>query len=106
MKQFPLEKLFEEGKKKSYFGHFMRILKIYSGIQTEDQGIIQAIRSKSELWTKISKHLIVPFENIYEKKLGTYEQVPEPVYQEFKVDKNLKIKTNPMKNSTIEQINK
>ena len=59
----------------------MRILKIYSGIQTEDQAIIQAIKSKSELWNKISKHLIIPFENIYEKKLSTYEQVPEPVYQ-------------------------
>ncbi len=50
--------------------------------------------------------MIIPYENIYEKKLGTYEHVPEPVFQEFKVDKNLKIKPNPMKNSTIEQINK
>jgi hypothetical protein len=76
MRQFPIEKLFEEGKKKSYFGHFMRILKIYSGIQTEDQAIVQAIRAKSDLWGKISKHLIMPYENIYEKKLGTYESVP------------------------------
>ena len=81
MRQFPLDRLFEDGKKKAYFGHFMRILKIYSGIQTEDQAIIQAIRSKSELWNKISKHLIMPFESIYEKKLGTYEQVPEAIFQ-------------------------
>lgn len=50
----------------------MRILKIYSGIQTEDQAIVQAIRAKSDLWGKISKYLIMPYENIYEKKLGTY----------------------------------
>lgn len=59
----------------------MRILKIYSGINTQDQEIVKAIRSKSDLWSKISKHLIIPYENIYEKKLGTYEQVPEPIYQ-------------------------
>lgn len=54
----------------------MRILKIYSGINTLDQEIVQAIRAKSELWTKISKYLIVPYENVYEKKLGTYENIP------------------------------
>jgi hypothetical protein len=107
LRLFPIDRLFEEGRKKLYFGHFMRILKIYSGIQTEDQAIVQAIRGKSELWGKISKHLITPYESIYEKKLGTYEMVAEPVYQEFSVVNNSKIRGSHLKNSTIcDQVNK
>jgi hypothetical protein len=67
----------------------MRILKIYSGIQTLDEDIVAAIKAKTEMWNKITKVLIVPYENIYEKKLGTYENVTEPIHQEFKVGKNL-----------------
>lgn len=67
----------------------MRILKIYSGIQTLDEDIVAAIKAKTEMWNKITKVLIVPYENIYEKKLGTYENVTEPIQQEFKVGKNL-----------------
>lgn len=33
---FPDEDMLEKAKKKQYFGHFMRILKIYSGIETKD----------------------------------------------------------------------
>ena len=72
------EKMFSEGKKKPYFGHFMRILKIYSGIQTSEADIVEIIKTKSDLWNKIVKYLITPYENINEKKLGTYENVPEP----------------------------
>jgi hypothetical protein len=32
--QYEDSKVFETLKRKTYFGHFMRILKIYSGIQT------------------------------------------------------------------------
>ena len=39
----------------------MRILKIYSGIETKDEDIVNAIRSKSELWNKVSKSLIIPY---------------------------------------------
>lgn len=46
-KMFSTEQLFKEGKKKAYFGHFMRILKIYSGIQTLDEEIVNAIKAKT-----------------------------------------------------------
>ena len=36
MSMYDEGKLFEMMRKKMYFGHFMRILKIYSGIQTTE----------------------------------------------------------------------
>jgi len=36
LKQFREENFLEQAKSKAYFGHFMRILKIYSGIQPTD----------------------------------------------------------------------
>lgn len=76
---FTEEKDQNEGKKKGYFGHFMRILKIYSGIQTTDEEIVSAIKSKGEIWNKISKNLIKPYETICYKDLGSYQDIPEPV---------------------------
>lgn len=62
MRMFPDEAtILQQAKKKHFFGHFMRILKIYSGIETKDEEIVAAIRSKSELWNKISKNLILPY---------------------------------------------
>jgi len=43
-----------QAKSKSYFGHFMRILKIYSGIKPTDERIIAAIKLKTNVWNKIS----------------------------------------------------
>lgn len=47
MKMFSTEQMFKKALKKPYFGHFMRILKIYSGIQTLDEDIINAIKAKT-----------------------------------------------------------
>lgn len=54
LKNFREQKFLDEAKSKSYFGHFMRILKIYSGIQPTDEKIITAIKSKTNIWNKIS----------------------------------------------------
>lgn len=64
MGQYEEGKLFESLKKKTCFGHFMRILKIYSGIQTTDESIINAIKAKTEVWNRISTNLIKPYEAI------------------------------------------
>ena len=58
------ENMFTEGRKKPYFGHFMRILKIYSGIQTVEESIVGVIKTKSELWNKVVKNLITPYEAV------------------------------------------
>lgn len=84
-RMFSIDKIFQEGRKKPYFGHFIRILKIYSGIQTTQESIVEVIKTKSELWNKIIKHLINPYEALNEKKLGSYDNVPTPQLQEFKV---------------------
>ncbi len=70
-------KVFEVLRRKMYFGHFMRILKIYSGIQTTEEGIINAIKAKTDVWNKVSSCLIKPYETICFKELGTYENIPE-----------------------------
>lgn len=55
----------------------MRILKIYSGIQTTEESIITAIKAKTEAWNKTASCLIKPYETICFKELGTYENIPE-----------------------------
>ena len=47
IKMFSSDQMFQQAKKKPYFGHFMRILKIYSGIQTLDEEIVNAIKAKT-----------------------------------------------------------
>jgi hypothetical protein len=54
LRLFPEQNLLAQLKKKAYFGHFMRILKIYSGIQPTDENIIAAIKAKTIVWNKIS----------------------------------------------------
>ena len=63
-KMLGAENMFNEGRKKPYFGHFMRILKIYSGIQTVEESIVGVIKTKSELWNKVVKNLITPYEAV------------------------------------------
>jgi hypothetical protein len=75
LSQYEEGKIFEGLKKKKCFGHFMRILKIYSGIQTTEEAIINAIKSKTEVWNKISTHLIKPYEAISFKELGSYDGI-------------------------------
>ena len=48
-------------RRKSYFGHLMKIMKIYSGIQTTDEEIVNAIKSRSEIWNKISRLVLKPY---------------------------------------------
>lgn len=85
----------------------MRILKIYSGIQPTDERIIAAIKAKTHTWNKISEILIKPYEAICFKELGSYENVPNPVYQEFTVKKENNILTPVGHNNlTISEIEK
>ncbi len=55
----------------------MKIMKIYSGIQTTDDDIINSIKSKSDIWNKISRLILKPYEAIAMKELSTYENIPE-----------------------------
>ena len=61
LRMFPEDNFLNMAKKKPYFGHFMRILKIYSGIQPTDEAIIAAIKAKTNIWNKISELLIKPY---------------------------------------------
>jgi hypothetical protein len=40
----------------------MKIIKIYSSISTNNQLIREAITSKSDVWNKITKKIIKPYE--------------------------------------------
>ena len=63
---------FEVLKSKPYFGHLMRIIKIYSNIQTTNEHIIHAIRENSDLWARVAKEIIKPYEDVSSKELGSY----------------------------------
>lgn len=63
-------------RRKPYFGHLMKIMKIYSGIQTTDEEIVNAIKSRSEIWNKISRFILKPYETTNFKELGKYENIP------------------------------
>jgi hypothetical protein len=63
-------------RRRGYFGHLMKIMKIYSGIQTTDDDIINSIKSKSDIWNKISRLILKPYEAIANKELSTYENIP------------------------------
>lgn len=60
-KNLDKDKALSEMRNHGYFGTFMHILKIYSAIQTFDEDISNAIKSKSEIWSKTSKLLIKPY---------------------------------------------
>lgn len=77
---------FQQLKGKGFFGHLMRIIKIYSSIQTTDEQIIRVIRENSDLWAKVTKEVIKLHEEISFKALGTYD-LPNynPQTIEFKV---------------------
>lgn len=75
---------FEVLKSKPFFGHLMRIIKIYSNIQTTNDNIIHSIRDNSELWGRVAKEIIKPYEEICSKDLGSYN-IPFAPALEFKV---------------------
>ena len=76
--QYSAEECFKKLKKKGFFGIFIKIIKIYSTIQTTDNEIRNAISEKKETWNKIHKYLIKPYENIVKEELGTLNNVPIP----------------------------
>lgn len=63
----------------------MKIMKIYSGIQTTDDDIINSIKSKSDIWNKISRLILKPYEATSMKELSTYENIAEMSPNEFSV---------------------
>ncbi len=60
-------------------------MKIYSGIQTTDDDIINAIKNKSEIWNKVSRLILKPYEAISNKELSSYENIPETDENEYTV---------------------
>jgi|LakMenEpi03Aug12_release.lakeMendotaPanAssembly.Ray.scaffolds.fasta_scaffold3018767_2 hypothetical protein len=72
-------------RRKPFFGHLMKIMKIYSGIQTTDDDIINSIKNKSDIWNKISRLILKPYEAISMKELSTYDNIPETNPNEFTV---------------------
>ena len=104
LRLFKEDGFLEQAKAKPYFGHFMRILKIYSGIQPTDERIIAAIKAKTHTWNKISELLIKPYEAICFKELGSYENVPAAVYQEFTVKKESNMAPVAQNNLTLSEI--
>lgn len=104
LRLFSHDHFLKHASKKSYFGHFMRILRIYSGIKPTDQRIIEAIKSKTSIWSKISELLIKPYEEVTFKELGTYEDVPTPLVQEFKIQKHGALNTLPHNDKAIQEV--
>jgi hypothetical protein len=44
-----------------YFGHLIRMIKIYSTIQTNDEEINRCIMERAELWEKFSLNILRPY---------------------------------------------
>lgn len=106
LKQFREDNFLQQAKNKPFFGHFMRILKIYSGIQPTDDKIIAAIKSKTAIWNKISDILIKPYEAICFKELGSYDNIPNPTFQEFTVKNNFPSAPHQQNSNAILEIEK
>lgn len=62
-------------KRKGYFGYLMRIMRTYSEIHTMDADIINSIKNKSQLWSKVNRLIIKPFYTLSLKELGSYEGI-------------------------------
>lgn len=104
LRLFKEDNFLQQAQAKPYFGHFMRILKIYSGIQPTDERIIAAIKAKTHTWNRISELLIKPYEAICFKELGSYDNVPAPAFQDFTVKKEHNIAPPAQNNLTISEI--
>lgn len=66
----------------------MKIIKIYSNISTTNLQIREAITSKSEIWNKITKKVIKPYEASYKEEMGQFENVPDTAPVEYTVKKS------------------
>lgn len=63
----------------------MKIVKVYSKIQTNDEEINEAIMKRAVLWDKFSANLMRPYEAICFKQLGSYEGLPDQTPNEYTV---------------------
>lgn len=55
----------------------MKIVRVYSKIQTNDEEINSAIMQRATLWEKFSSLFMRPYEAINFKDLGSYEGLPD-----------------------------
>lgn len=60
-----------------YFAYLMRIIKIYSKIQTNDEEVNKSIQDRSAIWEDFSNNILKPYEALCFKDLGSYESLPE-----------------------------
>ena len=63
----------------------MRIIKIYSKIQTNDDEINKSIQERSALWENFSTYILQPYEALCFKDLGVYEHVNEKIPVEYTI---------------------
>jgi hypothetical protein len=63
----------------------MRIIKIYSKIQTNDEEINKSIVARSGIWEQFSAFILQPFEALCFKDLGSYENLPERIPVEYTI---------------------
>ena len=68
-----------------WFSHLMKIIKIYSKIQTNDEEINQAIMAKATLWSAFNEHLMRPYDAISFRDLGSYEGSNDKSPMEYSV---------------------
>lgn len=106
LRLFPEQNFLALASKKPYFGHFMRILRIYSGIKPTEDSIIDAIKAKTSIWNKVSELLIKPYESISFKELGSYDNVPTPLTQDFTIQRQATLSPLPQNSTTIQEIQK
>lgn len=102
LRLFPEQGFLSAASKKPYFGHFMRILRIYSGIKPTDDSIIDAIKAKTNIWNKVSELLIKPYEAVSFKELGSYDNVPTPITQDFSIQRQASLSPLPQNSTTIQ----
>lgn len=68
-----------------YYGHLMRIIKIYSSIQTINESIIQTIKNYTELWKEVANNVMKPYDESCSKDLGSYQiELPQSTV-EYKI---------------------
>lgn len=80
---FQDEAPFEKARKRGYFGPLMKIVKIYSSIETRNEKIKSAITAKSTFWNELSRKILKPYEQCWKDELGTLENVPDTTPIEF-----------------------
>jgi hypothetical protein len=75
----------KELKRMGFYGHLMKIIKIYSSIQTINENIIQTIKNYKLLWTKVAIDIIKPYDECCLKDLGSYQIEVIQVPVEYKI---------------------